>query len=295
MRAPITIIMPAFRAASTLAKSVASLIAQTDPAWLLVLISDDGADYADLLARAGIVDQRIHFATTGGSGTGEGNARNTGLDLAQTARLAVLDADDRFAPQRVAGLHAALDRAPLAATAIRLCDGQGKPFGTVGEGPDALMPISAYKWRSVSTDSILAWDRTHHDPRYATDLRFLADLDFLMRLGATRDRIAYLGQPLFDYVKHPASLSNAPGAIAGMIAAKQRLAAQLAAGDYVFADPRARDSFSDFLAASLVAEGAYAAALAADPALNFEAHLDRYLAEGRARYWPDSAASTASA
>lgn len=295
MREPLTIIMPAFRAQSTITHSVASLIAQTDPGWRLLLVSDDDADYAGLLARAGIFDDRIAFATTGGTGTGEGNARNRGLDLAETPRLAVLDADDRFHPERVARLQAALDLAPLASTAIRLCNAGGAPFNTVGEGPDALMPLSAYKWRSVSTDSILAWDRTRHDPRYATDLRFLADLDFLMRLGATRDRVAYVGEALFDYIKHPASLSNAPGAIAGMVAAKQRLAGQLAAGDYVFADPLARDSFSDFLAASLAAENAYADALEASPDLNFEAHLDGFLATGRERYAPDSAAVTASA
>src|SRR5579862_2692266 len=104
----VSVIIPACDAAATIARCVASLVAQTHPEWEGILVSDDGGDYAALLAAAGIGDKRLRFVSTGRVRSGCHNARNVGLQAAGGEIIAPLDADDLYDPARLATL------APLA-------------------------------------------------------------------------------------------------------------------------------------------------------------------------------------
>jgi glycosyltransferase involved in cell wall biosynthesis len=97
----ISIIMPTYKAEDTIERAVASVIRQTWARFELVLAVDDGADYLRLLGDTGIDDPRIKIAPTHGVGTGDWNARNTGLAAATGDFVTLLDSDDAYAPERL--------------------------------------------------------------------------------------------------------------------------------------------------------------------------------------------------
>ncbi|UXN74352.1 glycosyltransferase [Devosia sp. A8/3-2] len=66
----VAVIMPAYRAEDTIGSSVASVLAQSYPHWQLLIVSDDGVDYAEFLARLGIADPRIVQLSSGSVGAG---------------------------------------------------------------------------------------------------------------------------------------------------------------------------------------------------------------------------------
>jgi len=274
MSEAISIVMPAFRAEDVIVDAVKSVLGQSFADWRLIVVADDGADYELLLGRAGLNDGRIRYIDSGGVGTGASRARNAGLGVIDTAYAAVLDADDRFQPEKLARLVGALAETPIVSTAITDVTPAGKPLRTVGVGADRLLTAGAHKFVNFSMDSMIGWDRRRVDGRYDPTLPNMNDLDFLLQLYRTSAASFHIGTPLHDYVKQPASLSNGEGFTDRMIAAKTTLLERLTRGDYGFADPTAAEGLGRFLETSLAAERSYPAALAAQPGLLFEDHLE---------------------
>ncbi len=100
----ITVIMPAFNMERYIAQAVDSVLAQTWEQWELVIINDGSTDRtAAVVAR--YTDPRIRLVHQPNAGVSA--ARNHGLDLANGAYVAFLDADDEL-PAR--SLEARADR-----------------------------------------------------------------------------------------------------------------------------------------------------------------------------------------
>ena len=95
----ISVIIPAYGAEAFLHRAVRSVLGQTCPPSEIVIASDDGTDYAELLRGRGLSDPRIRCVSTGGVGTGPANARNTALAAAGGRIIATIDADDLLAPR----------------------------------------------------------------------------------------------------------------------------------------------------------------------------------------------------
>ncbi|MBX9725994.1 MAG: glycosyltransferase, partial [Rickettsiales bacterium] len=93
----VSVIIPCYRAEAFIERAVRSLLAQTFSAWEAILISDDGVDYAPILAAEGIHDSRLKFISSGRIRSGCGHPRNVGLDASNAPIIACLDADDAFA------------------------------------------------------------------------------------------------------------------------------------------------------------------------------------------------------
>jgi glycosyltransferase involved in cell wall biosynthesis len=273
----ITVIMPACDAVGTIGPAVASLIAQTHGDWRLMLVSDDGRDYGAQLATDGLADPRITHLSTGRVRAGSTIARNLALDRMETRYAAILDADDRYKPEKLARVLQALRDCPIVTTALEIIGVDGRPARTVGTGPDRVFTAGEHKWVNFSMDSMVAWDRTVCDARYDPALANMTDLDFLMKLYRTSPVSAHLGAPLHDYVKRAVSMSNGPGVTERMIRAKITLRARLAEGLYPMAAADGREGIDRFLAISLEAERSYPAALADRPGLLFEDHLEPLL------------------
>ncbi len=277
----VSVIMPAYRAEAQVPHAVRSLLAQEHQDWRLLLVSDDGADYEAVLARAGISDRRITHLSSGGTGLGAAASRNVALKVADTAYMALLDADDLFKPEKLSRSVAALEEYALVSTALELAASDHRPLRNVGVAPDGPLDSRDFKWHNFSGDSTLVWDRRRADADYDPGLRTFADLDFLMRLMAHVERGYHIGQPLYVYVKEANSLSNGAGASTRIIAAKQLLLDRLAADHYRFRDAGCKESIMGFLTTSLAAERSFEAALAARPGLLFEDHLEPMLAAAR--------------
>jgi glycosyltransferase involved in cell wall biosynthesis len=273
----ISIVTPAYRASANIGGAVKSILAQTYADWVLVLVSDDGEDYEAILGHQGLADPRFRFVASGGVGTGASRARNAGLEAVGTQYVAVLDADDRFTPKKLERAVVALADHAIVSTALAVVAADGSPLRTVGAGPDRALAAGVHKWVNFSMDSMIAWDRRLVDARYDPELPNMNDLDFLMRLYRTSTQSFHIGEPLHDYVKQPASLSNGAGFTERMIAAKTKIRRRLADGHYSFADPGAAAGLDAFLEVSFEAERSYGEALAARPGLLFEDHIEPLL------------------
>jgi glycosyltransferase involved in cell wall biosynthesis len=95
-----TVVIPCFNQAHFLNDSISSLIQQTFQDWEAVVVNDGSADntnyIADLWCKK---DSRIKLIST--SNMGLSAARNTGIQFSTREYIALLDADDKFAPSHL--------------------------------------------------------------------------------------------------------------------------------------------------------------------------------------------------
>ena len=104
----ISVVMPVYNAAATLAETIASVQAQDCTAFELIAI-DDGSrdDSLAVLTRLAASDPRIRVVPRANGGVS--SARNLGVSLAGAPLVAFLDADDLWHPQKLSR-HLALHR-----------------------------------------------------------------------------------------------------------------------------------------------------------------------------------------
>lgn len=278
---PVSIIMPAFRAEKTIARAVASALAQTHIHFELIVVSDDGADYEAILGRAGLSDPRIRHLESGHIGGGSPPARNVGLEAARYEIAAILDADDAYKPEKLAIMAPLAASHGLASCALDVTLPDGTHLRHVARGEDRLLTPAAYKLTNFSMDSMLVHDRRRADPRYDPALPCLTDLDFLLKIFVHVPACFHVGTPLHDYVKMPVSVSNGPGVTERMVATKTLMRRRLAEGFYPLADPGGIAGIDSFLALSLAAEQSYAPRPGANPPDLFEDHIEPLLAARR--------------
>ncbi|MEZ4590868.1 MAG: glycosyltransferase [Chloroflexota bacterium] len=94
---PVSIVMPAYNAAATIAESIESVLAQTMPQWELIVVDDGSTDETAVIAKSfAAKDDRIRLLRQQNQGACA--ARNTGLAVAQHGWLLFLDADDLLLP-----------------------------------------------------------------------------------------------------------------------------------------------------------------------------------------------------
>jgi glycosyltransferase involved in cell wall biosynthesis len=273
----VSIVMAAYWAEPTIGYAVQSVMAQSHARWELLVVSDDGVDYARLLYVEGIADPRIRHLDTGGIGTGSSAARNVGL-MAMGGRYgAVLDADYRFKPEKLARSLTALTEHAIVTTALEVMTDDFTTLRYVGHGEDRVLRAGAHKFTNFSMDSMVVWDRERTYGRYDPALPNMTDLDFLLRLYEHAATSFHIGEPLHDYIKLTRSLSNGEGVAERMIRAKTAIRSGLVEQRYRLADPEGASGMIRFLDISLDAEKTYGEALAARPGLLFEDHIEPLL------------------
>jgi glycosyltransferase involved in cell wall biosynthesis len=113
----VSVLMPARNAASTIGRSIDSVLRQTLPDWELIVVDDGSSDDTGAIAgRYAKADPRIRVVE--GPAEGEPAARNAGLDLARGRYIAMLDADDLAIADRLERQTRFMDDDPgLSATA----------------------------------------------------------------------------------------------------------------------------------------------------------------------------------
>lgn len=99
-----SVLIPAWKAAGFIDRAIASALAQEGVA-VEVIVADDASpdDTAEVVTALAVRDPRLRLVRAARNG-GPGAARNLAADAARGRWLAVLDADDAFAPGRLARL-----------------------------------------------------------------------------------------------------------------------------------------------------------------------------------------------
>lgn len=206
-KAPLTVIVPAFNAASFLAVTLQSLQQQTTPPDQVILV-DDGStdDTAAIAERHGVTVIRQQQM-------GPGAARNRGLAAATTEFVAFLDADDWYVPDKLERCVKTLTELNAAcigtdAWVVRndRVEGRKNQSRVV---PTALTMELLLQDNPVVCSTVVARRAAvlaaggfdEHPDMVATE-----DFDLWLRM-AGREPIAYLPQPLTFYRVHAGSLS----------------------------------------------------------------------------------------
>lgn len=184
MKNSVSVIIPAYRSESYIAKGVQSVLAQSHSGFELVIASDDGQDYSRVMQEQGIEDTRLRFVSTGGMGTGVANARTTALNVASGRFIAAMDADDTLHPKalEIMLLHAA--RHGAAYSEIDLVDfNSGKPLENHNRRHSA--GIKDLKEILTSNLHTFAW--------VVFDREKLPDINWLARVVRWEDMLFFAG------------------------------------------------------------------------------------------------------
>lgn len=109
----VSVVIPAFNAEHTLARTLESVLGQTHPALQVLVVDDGSTDGTAEVARAfERRDRRVHMLTQHNGGVAR--ARNLGLQHAQADFVAFLDADDLWHPRKIERQLASLLANPAA-------------------------------------------------------------------------------------------------------------------------------------------------------------------------------------
>jgi hypothetical protein len=127
-----SVVVPAYNAEAYVGRALASALAQTEPDIEVLVVDDASTDRtAEIVAAIAAADPRVRLLRAPVN-AGPGAARNRGLAAARGTWIALLDADDAFAPERIATLCAlgARHGADLVADNLLLCgaDSDGTPM-----------------------------------------------------------------------------------------------------------------------------------------------------------------------
>ena len=119
----VSVVIPAFNAAPTIERAIASACQQTEQRLEIIVVDDASSDRTPaVVAKLAEADARIRLLRQPAN-AGPAAARNRGIAAAKGDWIALLDADDSYLPERLAKLLELADRvgADMVADNILLC------------------------------------------------------------------------------------------------------------------------------------------------------------------------------
>lgn len=223
-RPRVSVLLPAYNAAGSLSEALGSVLNQTLNEVEVIVVDDASRDGTRALAeRASAADPRVRVLGTERNG-GAAAARNRALGAARGDWLALLDADDRFAPDRLARLVELGERrqADIVADNLRLvsAEGRGKGRALAADDPIFTAPLTApaFVQRNLflTPGFKLGYLKplfrrgfvVRHGLRQDEGLRIAEDFHFLLDALMAGGRFAADAQPGYDYRLTPGSLSR---------------------------------------------------------------------------------------
>ena len=126
----VSVITPAYKAARYIGQAIESVQAQTLTDWEMIIVDDASPDETAEVVKRYLDDPRIKLIRSERN-RGECGARNLALEAAQGEWIAVLDADDWFAPERLEHLwRFAQEKGATVVADLQLqIDDAGKTYG----------------------------------------------------------------------------------------------------------------------------------------------------------------------
>ena len=258
----VSIVMPVYNHERFLARTLASIDAQTRPPLEVVAVDDGSRDGGAGLIEAWAREAPFPVTVARQSNRGAHVALNRGLALARGSVVALLNSDDAFHPRRLERLVAALDdRCELVFSGVEFVDDEDRPavgphvermraaFARLG-GDETLLEAMVRGNVAVSTGNLAF--RRRLALRVGGFAAFEVCHDWDWTLAATRlTRIARVDEPLYRYRIHDANTFSAR-MLAGMTESQAVLARFLAGiGGHPWLDGAGRER----LRAQLVERG----------------------------------------
>jgi len=195
-----SVIMPVWNRSYLVGRAVASVVAQTDREWELVIV-DDGSTDALGAALAPYLSEQVRLVRRPHAGVSA--ARNFGLQHSSGSLIAYLDSDNAWHPDYLARMRAAFNDPPAASAAycryrtFRRDRGGAIAATGVGGRPFSFTEILDEPYIDLNTfvhrRDCLALTGTHDET-----LQRMEDWDFILRV-VTRYEPRYVPDVLVDY------------------------------------------------------------------------------------------------
>jgi glycosyltransferase involved in cell wall biosynthesis len=210
----VSVIIPAYRAAESIAATLDSVLAQTFQDFEIIVVNDGSPDSEELEKALEPYRDRIIYVRQ--ENQGPGGARNTGIRMARGAYVAPLDSDDMWDPEHLAAQVAVLEADP----SIDMVYADARIIGDVPEAGRTVMEFCP-SVGEVTFERLVTRECTVHicvsvcrrealvraglfDPEF----RGTEDIDMWMRIARLGGRIVYQRRVLGCYRRHAGSLSS---------------------------------------------------------------------------------------
>lgn len=256
----ISVIIPAFEAQPFIGRAVRSVLGQTRAPDEIVIASDDGVDYAEILRGSGISDPRIRCVSTGRVGSGPANARNAGLDAASGRIVASLDADDLLAPRALETLAPLASLHGAAYSRARFVD---EATGAELENLDRCLRTGPVHLEDVLTSQVhtyagIVFDRGRVTARWPEWMERWEDVHFYVRCFDDLESLYHVAEPLYHYHRVPGSICNRDDTGPRYLAWTDALLRRMDRGDTLgLRNARSREVFRRFLLSRLDIQAAF--------------------------------------
>lgn len=277
----VSVIVPACEAHRTIGRALRSLLAQTWRDFEVIVVSDDGSDYAAVAQAEGIADPRLRFGSSGGVRTGCHRARNIGLSVARGGAVLHCDADDVSDPERLAVLvplamehGAAVDNPAVVSDETgqllyrALEPGTGTRRLDAGALLDTTVPLFPILRRDVAEQRL---DGIEHIEDVVANLRVVD------RLGS----LPVIPRSLSEYRVVPGSMCHGADAAALFDGVYDAVLARLRQGDGLALSPQTRLAAEAGLQRKRAFNRAFGEAARQEPGLTFQDYAARFSAAGR--------------
>jgi GT2 family glycosyltransferase len=204
----ISFVVPAFNAATTLPRTLDSLLAQDCGSWLAIVVDDGSTDATrDVAERYNSADERIRVFSQANAGTAA--ARNAAVREVDTEFIALLDADDYALPHYVSTMAAFVEAHPnydiYSCNAWRqLPDGTQEMYVRDDPRPLVSMKLADYLRGGQHLFAGGAQVRTalfREVGGFRPDVRYAECEDLWMRALASGARHVFCPEPLVVYDK----------------------------------------------------------------------------------------------
>ena len=209
-RAPaVSVVVPLFNKAGYVAEAIASVLAQTEPDFELIVVDDGSTDAGPERAlQAAAADPRVRVLRQANAGVSA--ARNAGIEAARSRWVALLDADDLWAPGFLRTVRRAIDDHPdavLVATDYAAVETAARPSAPATAGPSgapavAMTAVDAGSGtRSTTprrTDLMALWDERGGCPAHASAVAVRRDA--IRRIGGFPVGMS-LGEDLLTWLR----------------------------------------------------------------------------------------------
>ena len=213
----VTVILPAFNAERTIRTAIESAVAQTHDLVEIIVCDDASAD-ATCAAVESLGCHQVRLIRHD-ENLGPGASRDSAIAQAKGEWLALLDADDAWAPDRIRKLLAASNSVDIVFDDIAMClDGPGplSPIGRLhgsrafgGDGSATDVPLAEYLGsQRLLIQPMLRARAVRKAGVVHSNRRFGEDAEFYIRLSLQGLRMRYVPEPLYFYRIRPGSLTS---------------------------------------------------------------------------------------
>lgn len=213
----VDIVTPAYNAATTIAETIESVLAQTHETWRLWIVDDGSPDNTAAVVEEYLADPRIRLLRQ--SNRGASHARNLGIERSEGPYIAFLDSDDVWEPEFLARSVQALDESPAAG--MVWCDmnvigdgdgtyrGERDPvYGAAGTTLDAIYSGVTF----LPSCCLFRHEFFARGLRWLQECSPMEDMPIFLHVAEQAD-VLYLPERLSNYRVHTGSSTSSRGAI----------------------------------------------------------------------------------